>query len=175
MSEITLVTGGARSGKSALAEQLTKRFGAACIYVATAEPHDDEMRARIAEHQARRGPEWTTYLAPLDLVGTLKETDTGPRLVDCLTLWLSNLMLGEHDWREASASLVDCLKAQTSPVVIVTNEVGAGIVPDTALARRYRDAAGWLNQQVAAAADEVYLSVSGCPVRIKPSDTISNF
>ena len=170
MTGITLVTGGARSGKSALAERLVRRTGSRAIYIATAEAHDTEMADRIAIHQARRGAGWETVEAPLDLVGALTRTDTAPRLVDCLTLWLSNLMHAEKDLDQAASELIACLKAQDTPVVLVTNEVGSGIVPANALARRYRDAAGSLNQTVASIADEVYLSVSGCPLRIKPSD-----
>lgn len=172
MSGIILVTGGARSGKSALAERLTLRSGAPAIYIATAEAGDDEMRERIAAHQARRGEDWTTLAEPLDLVGALDQSDTGPRLVDCLTLWVSNLIFADRDIADEGRALVACLARQAHPVVLVTNEVGSGIVPDNALSRRFRDAAGRLNQDIAAIADEVFLSVSGCPVRIKPSDTI---
>ena len=170
MSNLTLITGGARSGKSALAERLTRQSGESCFYIATAEAHDAEMASRIAAHQSRRGPEWTTVNAPLDLVGALRDTDSAPRLVDCLTLWLSNHLLADHDLSVETRQLVRCLSTQKHPVVLVTNEVGSGIVPENALARQFRDAAGWLNQEIAAAAQEVYLSVSGCPLRIKPSD-----
>ena len=169
MADITLVTGGARSGKSALAERLVRRTSRHTIYIATAEARDAEMAERIKAHQARRGDGWATVQEPLDLVGALSKTDTAPRLVDCLTLWLSNLMHSDADLAQESASLVACLTEQTYPVVLVTNEVGSGIVPENALARRYRDAAGWLNQTIAASADEVFLSVSGCPLRIKPA------
>ncbi len=170
MSKITLVTGGARSGKSALAERLTKRSGERFFYIATAEAHDNEMRARIDAHKARRGEEWTTVSAPIDLSDALYSSDTAPRLVDCLTLWLSNVMLADEDVASATRALLTALGAQSNPVVLVTNEVGAGIVPENALARRYRDAAGWLNQEVAALAHEVFLSVAGCPLRIKPNE-----
>ena len=170
MSDIVLVTGGARSGKSALAERLARRSSQDAVYIATAEAHDAEMKERIRAHKARRGDGWTTVQEPLDLVCALTQTDTAPRLVDCLTLWLSNLMHAERDVENEAKALVACLAVQTHPVVLVTNEVGSGIVPANELARRYRDAAGWLNQSVADIADEVFLSVSGCPVRIKPSD-----
>ncbi len=172
MSEIVLVTGGARSGKSALAERLARRSGDQAYYIATAEARDDEMQARIEAHRARRGPDWTTVAAPLALVAALQDTDAAPRLVDCLTLWLSNLMLADQDWKAAGEELVACLQKQAHPVVLVTNEVGSGIVPENALARRYRDAAGWLNQSVASVATEVFLSVSGCAIRIKPNDAL---
>lgn len=168
MSTTILVTGGARSGKSAIAEARTLGFGLRATYIATAQAHDAEMAARIATHQARRGPGWTTVAEPLDLAGALTASDGhGPRLVDCLTLWTTNLMLGGHDWRAAGRALVAALPAQTDPVVIVTNEVGSGIVPDNALAREFRDAAGLLNQWVAAAADEVILAVAGLPLKVK--------
>lgn len=172
MSKITLVTGGARSGKSALAESLTKRSGDHFFYIATAEALDVEMRNRIEVHQARRGAEWTTVPAPIDLINALDATDKAPRLVDCLTIWLSNILLSGRDWRGASKDLTSALMQQRNPIVFVTNEVGSGIVPENALAREFRDAAGWLNQEIAALADEVFLSVSGCPVRIKPNDAV---
>jgi adenosylcobinamide kinase / adenosylcobinamide-phosphate guanylyltransferase len=168
MSRTILVTGGARSGKSQIAEALTLGFSPRATYIATAEPRDTEMAARIAAHRARRGEGWTTRAEPLDLTGALTLTDgKGPRLVDCMTLWLTNLMLGGHDWQAAGRALVAALPQQTDPVIIVTNEVGGGIVPDNALAREFRDAAGILNQWVARAADEVYLAVAGLPLKVK--------
>jgi adenosylcobinamide kinase/adenosylcobinamide-phosphate guanylyltransferase len=165
---ISLVTGGARSGKSVIAEAITLRQGAPAHYIATAEARDAEMTARIAEHQARRGPEWISHAAPFDLVGVLQRTDgTGPRLVDCLTLWLTNLMLDNRDWRAEAQALVAALPQLHSPVVFVTNEVGGGIVPDNALARAFRDAAGYVNQWVAAASDDVILAVAGLPMKVK--------
>ncbi|KAA0969556.1 bifunctional adenosylcobinamide kinase/adenosylcobinamide-phosphate guanylyltransferase [Aureimonas fodinaquatilis] len=170
---ITLITGGARSGKSLYAEKLA--LGGASgspVYIATAQPPeawgDSEMSARIASHQARRDTRWRNYEEPLDLTGILQKTDgEGARLVDCLTLWLANLMEAERDWRQEGRNLADCLKNQTSAVVLVTNEVGLGIVPDNALARRFCDSAGALNQMIASAADEVYLMVSGLPLKVK--------
>ena len=168
MGKTILITGGARSGKSGIAETMALSFGRPATYIATAEAHDAEMAARIAAHQARRGEGWITRAEPLDLLGALAETDgKGPRLVDCLTLWLTNLLLAEADWQAAVRGLLAALPAQSSPVVFVTNEVGMGIVPDNALARAFRDAAGVLNQWVAAAADEVYLAVSGLPLKVK--------
>jgi adenosylcobinamide kinase/adenosylcobinamide-phosphate guanylyltransferase len=170
MSKVILVTGGARSGKSALAEHLVEGLGPDPVYIATAEAHDDEMIARIAGHRARRGPAWTTHEASLELAGALTNTDGGgPRLVDCLTLWLSNLMLAQRDWEAAAEELLVVLAAQRAPVVLVTNEVGSGIVPENALARAFRDAAGLLNQRVADAADEVHLAVSGLSLQLKPA------
>lgn len=170
MSKSILVTGGARSGKSAFAERLTLALGERPVYIATAEAHDNEMAARIEAHRARRGAGWTTREAPLDLVGALDATDGSPRLVDCLTLWLANLMFAERDWETQGRALADAIPRQAAPIVIVTNEVGSGIVPENALARAYRDAAGELNQMIAATVDEVYLTVSGIPVKVKPHD-----
>lgn len=167
MNRTILITGGARSGKSAIAEARTLEFGARAVYIATAQAFDPEMEARIKIHQDRRGGEWTTHAEPLDLPGALNATDGQPRLVDCLTLWLSNLMLGGHDWQAAGQGLITALPRQTSPVVLVTNEVGSGIVPDNRLARNFRDAAGWLNQWVASVADEVTLAVAGLPMKVK--------
>ena len=168
MSKTILITGGARSGKSRIAEAMTLGLGPRATYIATAEIHDVEMAARVAAHRQRRGVEWATIAEPLDLSGTLTATDgQGPRLVDCLTLWLSNLMLSGQDWQVAGHALAAALPLQSDPVVIVTNEVGGGIVPDNALARDFRDAAGLLNQWIAAVADEVYLAVAGLPLRVK--------
>jgi adenosylcobinamide kinase / adenosylcobinamide-phosphate guanylyltransferase len=173
---IVLVTGGARSGKSRLAEARCLAFGVQtpapqgqiATYIATAEPFDDEMRARIALHRARRGVEWGDHPAPLDLASALQATDNGPaRLVDCLTMWLNNLIYHQRDVARARAELQDALRAATAPVVLVTNEIGMGIVPENALARAFRDAQGLLNQDIAAIADEVILAVAGLPLRIK--------
>ena len=168
MSKSILVTGGARSGKSALAERLTLSLGGRPVYIATAEAADEEMATRIAAHRVRRGDGWRTVEAPHDLVEALDRTDRSPRLVDCLTLWLGNLMLSGADWRAQGDALVAAIGRQASPLVLVTNEVGAGIVPENALARSFRDAAGELNQMVAAVVDEAYLTVAGQPLRLKP-------
>lgn len=171
MEKSILITGGARSGKSSLAERMALRPLGRAVYIATAEPSDEEMVARIETHQKRRGSEWTTIQAPRDVLSALRETDgDAPRLVDCLTIWLSNLMLDGEDWRQAGQQLAGALASQTAPVIFVTNEVGSGIVPENKLAREYRDAAGWLNQTMAAACEEVLLCVSGYPVRVKPND-----
>ena len=165
---IILITGGARSGKSVRAEARAKAFAGKPVYIATAEALDAEMRERIANHRARRGNEWIEHETPLELVAALKATDGGgARLVDCLTLWLSNLMHAERDWSKETTRLAERLRAQKSPVVLVTNEVGLGIVPDNALARQYRDAAGIMNQMIAQAADEVEFVVAGLPMRVK--------
>jgi adenosylcobinamide kinase / adenosylcobinamide-phosphate guanylyltransferase len=169
MTKSILITGGARSGKSALAEGMTLALGRPAVYIATAEAWDDEMEDRIVRHRARRGTEWETVAEPLDLVRALTETDGGPpRLVDCVTLWLSNLMLGGHDWEAEVARVTDLIPRLAAPVVFVTNEVGSGIVPENALARAYRDAAGIANQRLADACDELWLCVSGHPLKVKP-------
>jgi cob(I)alamin adenosyltransferase len=137
------------------------------LYVATAQALDDEMRARIAAHRAGRDAGWRTVEAPLDVPGALTESQDQPALVDCLTLWLTNLMLGGHDIPAAADALDVALDARTAPTVLVANEVGLGIVPENALARRFRDEAGRLNQRLAARADAVVLTVAGLAVRIK--------
>ena len=165
---IILITGGARSGKSTRAEARAREFPGKPVYIATAEALDGEMRERIAGHRARRGGEWIEHETPLELVPALRATDGGgARLVDCLTLWLSNLMHAERDWSKETTQLAEILREQKSPVVLVTNEVGLGIVPDNALARQFRDAAGAMNQMIAQAADEVEFVVAGLPMRVK--------
>jgi adenosylcobinamide kinase/adenosylcobinamide-phosphate guanylyltransferase len=165
---IILITGGARSGKSTRAEARAREFPGRPVYIATAEALDVEMSERIARHRARRGSEWLERETPIELAAALDETDGGgARLVDCLTLWLSNLMHAERDIEQETARLAQALIRQQSPVVLVTNEVGLGIVPDNALARRFRDAAGILNQNIARTADEVEFVVAGLPMRVK--------
>ncbi|TIP26567.1 MAG: bifunctional adenosylcobinamide kinase/adenosylcobinamide-phosphate guanylyltransferase [Mesorhizobium sp.] len=165
---MTLVIGGARSGKSAHAESLVTACPAPWAYIATGQAYDDEMRERIALHRARRGEGWTTVDAPLDLVGAIEALADGrPVLIDCLTLWLTNHMLAERDIEAECRGLADVLSRPRGPWFVVSNEVGQGIVPDNALARRFRDAAGRLNQQVAAVADEVLLMVAGLPLKVK--------
>ena len=165
---IILITGGARSGKSLRAESRARGFPGQPIYIATAEALDAEMSERITRHRARRGNEWLEREAPLALVEALDATDGGgARLIDCLTLWLSNLMHANRDWSQEASRLAKALGNQRSPVVLVTNEVGSGIVPDNALARAFRDAAGLTNQMIAKVADEVEFVVAGLPMRLK--------
>lgn len=170
---ITLVLGGARSGKSAYAERLIEALPPPWLYVATAEAWDDEMRARIAQHRARRPAGWETREAPRDLAGVLAGPATGrPVLVDCLTLWLTNVLLAEVDLAGAdvaaeTAALIEACARHPGPLVLVSNEVGLGIVPDNALARRFRDEAGRLHQRLAALADRVVLTVAGLPLVVK--------
>jgi adenosyl cobinamide kinase/adenosyl cobinamide phosphate guanylyltransferase len=161
------VLGGARSGKSRHAEALLTVLPPPWLYLATAQAFDDEMRARIAGHRARRAEGWETLEVPLDLAGALVRAREQPVLVDCLTLWLTNLLLGGHDIAAATAALDAALDARQAPTVLVANEVGLGIVPDNALARAFRDAAGRLNQDIAAHADTVLFMVAGLPMRVK--------
>ena len=166
---VTLVLGGARSGKSSFAEEMAISLDREMFYIATAQPGDEEMAARIAEHQARRGAHWQTVEAPLDLPAALSTT-AGPgrvALVDCLTLWLSNLMAVERDLSAETQALLATLGRPAGPVILVSNEVGLGIVPMNALARAFRDHQGRLNQQVAALADRVVLMAAGLPLTLK--------
>ncbi|TPL00021.1 MULTISPECIES: bifunctional adenosylcobinamide kinase/adenosylcobinamide-phosphate guanylyltransferase [unclassified Mesorhizobium] len=166
--KLTFVLGGARSGKSSHAESLTIAHPSPWTYIATAQAYDDEMRERIALHRSRRGQGWVTVDAPLDLTGAIEALpDHQPVLIDCLTLWLTNHMLAEHDVEAECRRLADVLSRPRGPWFVVSNEVGLGIVPDNALARRFRDAAGRLNQQVAAAADSVLMIVAGLPLKVK--------
>ncbi|MER8833889.1 bifunctional adenosylcobinamide kinase/adenosylcobinamide-phosphate guanylyltransferase [Mesorhizobium sp. M0340] len=165
---LTLVIGGARSGKSAHAERLVSACPAPWSYIATAQAYDEEMRQRIALHRSRRGDGWTTIEAPLDLTGAIEALPDGqPVLIDCLTLWLTNHMLADHDVEAECRRLADVLSRPRGPWFVVSNEVGQGIVPDNALARRFRDAAGRLNQDVAAVAGTVLLMVAGLPLKVK--------
>ncbi|MDR6788297.1 adenosylcobinamide kinase/adenosylcobinamide-phosphate guanylyltransferase [Sphingomonas sp. BE138] len=162
-----LVLGGARSGKSRHAQALAEGCAGAHVFVATAQAFDDEMRERIARHRADRDTRWRTVEAPVALAEAVADVCDGVVLVDCLTLWASNLLLGEADDEAATAALVAALAATPARVVLVANEVGWGIVPDNALARRFRDVAGRINQRVAAAVDRVDLVVAGLAMRLK--------
>ena len=167
----TLVLGGARSGKSAFAEKLVRDSGLSRIYVATATSNDAEMKARVAQHRAQRGEGWTTIEEPLALVDALTREATRGRavLVDCLTLWLSNLMLAERDPEVEARRLTRFLGVAKYPIVFVSNEVGLGLVPDTLLGRRFRDAQGRLNQIVAACVPNVVFIAAGLPLWLKRS------
>jgi adenosylcobinamide kinase/adenosylcobinamide-phosphate guanylyltransferase len=169
LPRLTFVLGGARSGKSRYAEGLVMGCTPPWVYVATAQAYDDEMSARIAEHQNRRDRGWRTVEAPLDLPGAIAaHGNTGQAvLIDCLTLWLSNVMLAGQDLVAEQRRLVAALGNVDGPIVIVSNEVGFGIVPDNALARQFRDAQGRLNMQVAAIADRAVLIAAGLPLMLK--------
>lgn len=163
-----MVTGGAKSGKSRFAETLAAGLGLRRIYIATAEAWDDEMAARIAAHREDRGADWTTIEAPRDLAGALTKVEpTDVVLVDCVTLWLSNLMLAEADLDAEISALLHALATCQAPVIIVTNEVGWSIVPENALARRFRDLQGRLNQQLAQQSDRVVAVIAGLPIALK--------
>ena len=169
LDPVTLVLGGARSGKSAYAESLVAGPGA--VYLATAEAIDDEMGERIARHRARRGADWTTVETPLDLASALRAHAPGASgvLVDCLTVWLGNLMHAGREIDREAGSLLESLAVSPVPVVLVANEVGLGVVPDNPMARAFRDHAGRLNQALAARAGRVVLVTAGLPLVLKPA------
>ncbi len=164
-----LVLGGARSGKSAFGERLVKESGLMPYYLATARAEDDEMRERIDHHQQQRGAGWQTIEEPLALVDALSSDAVEGRaiLVDCLTLWLSNLMVAGADIAIESRALAQCAKNLPVPVVFISNEVGQGIVPDNKMAREFRDHAGRLHQMMAAACGEVWFITAGIPQKLK--------
>ncbi|MFN3478822.1 MAG: bifunctional adenosylcobinamide kinase/adenosylcobinamide-phosphate guanylyltransferase [Thermodesulfovibrionales bacterium] len=190
MNRVIFITGGARSGKSSFALKMATELPGKKVYIATAEPLDEEMRERIKRHKEERGEEWLTIEEPLKIAGLLRELKGryDVLLLDCLTLWLSNMMLAKEvqgsmfnvqdrkgiseEIEEFITTLKDfiapsVLNAQSSALVVVSNEVGMGIVPEKEVARRFRDLAGLLNQKVAEIADEVYLVISGIPLKIK--------
>jgi adenosylcobinamide kinase/adenosylcobinamide-phosphate guanylyltransferase len=169
LPRLTFVLGGARSGKSRYAEGLVMGCAPPWVYVATAEAYDDEMTVRIAEHRHRRDGGWRTVDAPLDLPAAITAHGSAGQavLVDCLTIWLSNVMLAGQDLMAEQQRLVAALSNASGPVVIVSNEVGFGIVPDNALARKFRDAQGRVNMQVAAIADRAVLIAAGLPLILK--------
>ena len=172
MSRIILVTGGARSGKSRYAECLALPFGQPLGYLATCEPLDTEMDERVARHRERRGAEWVTLEEPLRVAESVAAHDGRFRaiLVDCITLWLSNLLLAHDDPEqviEAVRGFTATFHNLATPLILVTNEVGMGIVPENHLARLYRDLAGRANELLAAAADEVHVVISGIPLKLK--------
>ena len=162
-----LVLGGTRSGKSQHAERIVSAFPPPFHYLATGRAWDDEMRERVAVHRARRDSRWRTIEVPVLLADALDEAGERPVLVDCLTLWLTNLLLEEHDIEAAVSGLMAALARRRAPTVLVGSEVGMGIVPENALARRFRDEAGLLHQRIAAVADEVVLVVAGLPLVVK--------
>ena len=164
-----LVLGGARSGKSAFAERLVVETGLSRHYIATGRAWDDEMRARIAKHREDRGKGWETHEEPLALAERIADVAREDRavLIDCLTLWLTNLMLEERDIPQEFASLLLAVKDAPGRLVFVSNEVGLGIVPENRMAREFRDHAGRLHQQVAALVPNVYFIAAGLPLKMK--------
>lgn len=171
MSKRSFIIGGARSGKSTFAENIAESFDGMKIYLATAQARDEEMQIRIATHQARRDELWRTIEEPTDICPILVDEKYTHSLilVDCLTLWLSNLMESHADIENETHMLVHAITHCKARLVIVSNEVGLGIVPDNALAREFRDHAGRINQQVAAACDEVVFMAAGLPLFMKGS------
>jgi adenosylcobinamide kinase/adenosylcobinamide-phosphate guanylyltransferase len=173
MGQVVFVTGGARSGKSAFAQRLAEQQPGALLYVATAGIHDAEMAERAARHRAARGERWTTLEEPLRLADRLPPAAAGQGaiLLDCVTLWLTNLLLHFEEREEPALAEAErflvLLPTLPAPLFIVSNEVGSGIVPENRLARQFRDLAGTINQRLAAAADEVFLVVSGLPLKLK--------
>ena len=167
---LTLILGGARSGKSRLALQRAEATGKPVSFIATAQAHDAEMADRIARHQAERPAHWVTVEAPLDLAGAISSAPTGVVVVDCLTLWLTNWLCQPepNDFSSARAALLAALEARhADDIILVSNETGLGIIPLGALTRRFVDEAGWLNQDVARLADEVILVAAGLPLTLK--------
>ena len=172
MSKIYFITGGARSGKSAFAEKLANDIPGKRAYLATAQALDAEMVARIEHHRRRRGSAWDTYEEPLAITELLRKLSGRYQVVllDCLTLWLSNIMArtgSDEEIGDRVDDLTSCLRDFAGICIVVSNEVGLGIVPDNPLARRFRDLAGMTNQKIARTADEAYLLASGIPVKIK--------
>ena len=169
LARSTLILGGARSGKSTHAEALAENHDGPRVYIATAQAFDGEMTTRIAAHVARRGPAWRTVEEPLELPDALSAADDGKTfiLVDCITLWLTNVLLGDHDLKAYTEKLLEVVGTCKGPVVLVSNEVGLGIVPENALARRFRDEAGVLNQKLADSVDRVVLVTAGLPFQLK--------
>ena len=168
MNNKILITGGTRSGKSVVAENLILTYTNKPVYIATAKIFDYEMAQRISKHKNRRENLWIEYEAYTDLVDVIKKTDyLGPRLVDCLTMWLNNLIFEKIDWKSEVSKLVECLVKQEQPIIIVTNEVGSGIIPENNLARQFSDIVGETNSIVAKNVDTVFLVVSGVSLKIK--------
>ncbi len=169
--KIVFITGGARSGKSSFALDEASKVKGQKAYIATAEALDDEMKLRIEKHKIDRGDDWDTYEEPLNVSDILSKIDNKYEAVvlDCLTLWLSNVMHKTESPEVEIKGLADALQSskEASVIYIVTNEIGMGIVPDNELAREFRDLAGFLNQEIAGLADEVYLVTSGIPIKIK--------
>ena len=165
---ISFFIGGARSGKSKSAEIHTLKFGLPATYIATCEVLDEEMAQRVKKHQARRDESWSTLFTPLNLADEIQKIGSNkPILVDCLTLWLSNHLLKNNDLEREIDELANSLKNSNANIVLVSNEVGTGIVPDNALAREFRDNAGFMNQKIASVSDEVYWVVAGIQTQIK--------
>ena len=168
MGRLTFITGGARSGKSRLAERLAMRAKGPVVYLATLEPLDDEMKARVQEHRRLRPAGWTTIEEPLDPIRALDAAPTFETcLLDCITLWVSNLLLRDEGPLPRLRALIEWQRARSSSLIVVSNETGSGVVPEYELGRRFRDALGEANQLLCAAADEAYLCVAGTALDLK--------
>jgi len=169
-----LVLGGARSGKSRIALQLAESASPERTYIATAQAFDDEMRERIAQHRMERDASWQTIDSPLELCDALRDLTAPGKavLVDCLTLWLSNIILADRNPEPETERLVRSIREARGPLILVSNEVGHGIVPSTPLGRSFRDAQGRLNQRVAEACDAVVFVAAGCPILLKPAPAL---
>lgn len=166
---LTFIIGGARSGKSRRAQLLAEAMGSELVFIATAQPFDDEMADRIARHRSDRDDRWRTIEAPVELSRAIGQEAQPGRvlLIDCLTLWASNILLNDMGWQVAADALVAALKVPCCPIFVVSNEVGLGIVPDNALSRRFRDNVGSLHQQIAEVADRVEWMVAGLSLQMK--------
>lgn len=168
LPKLTLVLGGAASGKSAFAEGLITKTSNCPTYIATAQVYDDEMAQKVARHREMRGASWYTIEEPVEVAEAILAAPADqPILIDCATLWLTNLILGEYDVAAHSTGLLDAIRKTSNPVVIVSNEVGQGIVPDNALSRQFRNAQGTLNQQIALEAELVTAVMAGLPLVLK--------
>lgn len=168
MSQSILVIGGARSGKSEYAESRALLASSNPYYIATAEVFDREMAERIDKHKRRRGDQWQEIQAPIDLVGALNQSDlSAVRLVDCLTMWLNNIIYKKIDWRISVSEIVDYIARQSAPSIFVSTEVGLGIIPSNEASREFCDAVGEMNQQIAQAVDEVQFVIAGLATRLK--------
>ena len=170
MNKCTLILGGAASGKSAYAENLVFQEDRSRVYVATSQAWDDEMRQKIADHKAQRGPNWRTIEEPVDMTAALATVSADEIvLIDCATLWLTNVMLGDYDLEAETRAFLAAIEACPAPVIIVSNETGLGIVPDNKLARDFRNAQGRLNQRLAQISDAVVFVAAGLPMVMKGS------
>ena len=167
MASVHLILGGARSGKSRHALGASKRLQGPHRFIATAQAYDSEMKERIQKHREERDGHWRTVESPIELAHTIASLNEGTILIDCCTLWLSNVMLAERDISSETAALIDSITCATADIVLVSNEVGSGIVPETKLGRDFRDEQGRLNQRLAEIADTVELVVAGIPSRLK--------
>ena len=171
LQKLTLVLGGAASGKSKYAESIIRQSGKNPVYLATSQPFDDEMQAKVTAHRQQRGDGWDTIEEPINISKVLDSVnETQAVLIDCATLWLGNLMHYDHDTDAAFDDLVAACRRCAAPVVIVSNELGMGLVPETSMGRKFRNLHGKMNQQIAAAADTVLFVAAGLPMTLKGAE-----